>query len=143
MDAHERWSVRRSGTMVRCVTKLNAGEFPNKTEMLALTSRFPRFDLHDAVAEAVEADIAHRVMPTGGGARRLCGSPYDGSATCGADRIAQGVDFGGRVVQVTRDAQVFVAVTFGDQDLDPVPIPKLLLQWMNRVGTGLLRRVWR
>ncbi len=39
-------------TSLAVETELNAGEFPNKTDMLKLVSRFPLLDLNDAVGES-------------------------------------------------------------------------------------------
>ena len=50
-------------TSVAVETELNAGEFPYKSDMIDLASRFPLLDINDAVIEAVEAYIANRVMP--------------------------------------------------------------------------------
>ena len=73
MVARENWSRRwldaaLSGTdelvtSLAVESELDAGEFPNKADMLALASRFPLLDVNDAVIEAVQAYIAHRVMP--------------------------------------------------------------------------------
>ncbi|MFN0019098.1 MAG: type II toxin-antitoxin system VapC family toxin [Pirellulaceae bacterium] len=43
--------------------ELEAGEYPKQAEMLTLLARFALLDLNEAVAEAVDAYIAHRVMP--------------------------------------------------------------------------------
>jgi hypothetical protein len=50
-------------TSLAVEAELNAGEFPNKADMLQLASRFRLLDLNDAVAEAVDAYIASHVMP--------------------------------------------------------------------------------
>ena len=56
--------------------------------------------------------------------------------------LTKGVDLRRRVVEMARDAQVAVAVAFCDRYLDLMLIPQSLLQWMNCVRTGFLRRVW-
>jgi len=43
--------------------ELEAGEFPGKADALALIGDLPLVDLNEAVAEAVEAYIAHALMP--------------------------------------------------------------------------------
>jgi len=55
-------------TSVAVETELNAGKFPNKSDMIELVSRFPLLDINDAVIEAVEAYIANHVMPNDPGA---------------------------------------------------------------------------
>ena len=50
-------------TSVAVETELNAGDFPHKSDMIELASRFPLLDINDAVIEAVEAYIANHVMP--------------------------------------------------------------------------------
>lgn len=50
-------------TSVAVETELNAGDFPHKSNMIELASRFPLLDINDAVTEAVEAYIANHVMP--------------------------------------------------------------------------------
>lgn len=50
-------------TSVAVETELNAGDFPRKSNMIELASRFPLLDINDAVTEAVEAYIANHVMP--------------------------------------------------------------------------------
>jgi len=54
-------------------TELTAGDFPHKSDMIELVSRFPLLDVNDAVIEAVEAYIANHVMPNdpGGDAFQL------------------------------------------------------------------------
>jgi len=58
--------------------ELTAGEFPNKSDMLELASRFSLLDLNDAVAEAVDAYIANHVMPNnpGGDALHLAAASF-------------------------------------------------------------------
>ena len=51
-------------TSVAVETELNAGDFPHKSDMIELASRFPLLDINDAVIEAVEAYIANHVMPS-------------------------------------------------------------------------------
>ena len=73
MVARERWTRRWLDsalattdellTSLAVETELGAGEFPNKSDMLALASRFPLLDINEAVIEAVQAYIAHHVMP--------------------------------------------------------------------------------
>ena len=73
MVARERWTRRWLDaalattdellTSLAVETELGAGEFPNKSDMLALASRFPLLDINEAVIEAVQACIAHHVMP--------------------------------------------------------------------------------
>lgn len=43
--------------------ELEAGAYPNQAEMLALLARLPLLELNEAVAEVVDAYIAHQVMP--------------------------------------------------------------------------------
>jgi hypothetical protein len=50
-------------TSLAVEAELRGGEFSHKDRMLALASQFPLVDLNEAVAEAVDAYIAHRVMP--------------------------------------------------------------------------------
>jgi predicted nucleic acid-binding protein len=50
-------------TSLAVESELGAGEFPNKSDMLALASRFPLLDVNDAVIETVQAYIANHVMP--------------------------------------------------------------------------------
>jgi len=54
-------------TSLAVESELAAGEFPNKTDMLTLASRFPLLDVNDAVIEAVQAYIANHVMPNNPG----------------------------------------------------------------------------
>jgi hypothetical protein len=77
MVARENWTRRwldaaLSGsdefvTSLAVESELGAGEFPNKADMLAFASRFPLLDVNDAVIEAVQAYIAHHVMPNNPG----------------------------------------------------------------------------
>ena len=55
-------------TSLAVETELNGGEFPHKADMLAFASRFPLLDINEAVIEAVQAYISHRVMPNDPGA---------------------------------------------------------------------------
>lgn len=50
-------------TSLAVENELTGGDFPKKSEMLELASRFPLLDLNDSVAEAVEAYITNHVMP--------------------------------------------------------------------------------
>ena len=50
-------------TSLAVETELNAGDFPYKSDMIKLASRFPLLDVNDAVIEAVQAYIANHVMP--------------------------------------------------------------------------------
>lgn len=65
-------------TSVAVESELNGGDFPNKSDMLELASRFPLLDINDAVIEAVEAYIANRVMPNdpGGDAFHLAAASF-------------------------------------------------------------------
>lgn len=76
-----------------------AGEFPSKADMLVLASRFPLLDLNEAVAEAVDAYIAHRVMPgnPGGDALHLAAASFhrcDFLVTWNCRHIANANKFG-------------------------------------------------
>ena len=44
-------------------TELGAGDFPHKSDMIELASRFPLPDVNDSVIETVQACIANHVMP--------------------------------------------------------------------------------
>ena len=50
-------------TSLAVVAELEAGDFPGKTDALTLISKLPLVDLNEAVAEAADAYIVHRVMP--------------------------------------------------------------------------------
>ena len=65
-------------TSVAVETELNAGDFPHKSDMIKLVSRFPLLDINDAVIEAVEAYIANHVMPndSGGDAFHLAAASF-------------------------------------------------------------------
>ena len=65
-------------TSVAVETELNAGDFPLKSDMIELASRFPLLDINDAVIEAVEAYIANHVMPndSGGDAFHLAAASF-------------------------------------------------------------------
>lgn len=54
-------------TSLAVETELSAGDFPHKSDMIELASRFPLLDVNDSVIEAVEAYIANRVMPNNPG----------------------------------------------------------------------------
>lgn len=58
-------------TSLAVETELSGGEFPRKSDMLALASRFPLLDLNEAVGEAVDAYISHHVMPNNPGGDAL------------------------------------------------------------------------
>ena len=86
-------------TSLAVETELNAGEFPNKTDMLKLVSRFRLLDLNDAVAEAVDAYIANHVMPNdpGGDALHLAAASFhrcDFLVTWNCRHIANANKFG-------------------------------------------------
>lgn len=109
MVARENWTRRwfdaaLSGldelvTSLAVESELSAGEFPNKADMLALASRFPLLDVNDAVIEAVQAYIAHRVMPNnpGGDAFHLAIASFhrcDFLVTWNCQHIANANKFG-------------------------------------------------
>ena len=50
-------------TSLAVETELTTGDFPHKSDMIELASRFPLLDVNDAVIEAVQAYIANHVMP--------------------------------------------------------------------------------
>ncbi len=80
-------------------SELNAGEFPNKADMLELVSRFPLLDVNNAVIEVVEAYIANHVMPNdpGGDAFHLAVASFhrcDFLVTWNCQHIANGNKFG-------------------------------------------------
>ena len=54
-------------TSLAVEAELAAGDFPHKSDMIELASRFPLLDVNDAVIEAVEAYIANHVMPNNPG----------------------------------------------------------------------------
>ena len=86
-------------TSLAVETELYAGEFPNKTEMLELASRFRLLELNDAVAEAVDAYIANHVMPNdpGGDALHLAAASFhrcDFLVTWNCRHIANANKFG-------------------------------------------------
>ncbi len=86
-------------TSVAVESELNGGDFPNKSDMLALASRFPLLDINDAVIEAVEAYIANRVMPNdpGGDAFHLAAASFhrcDFLFTWNCQHIANANKFG-------------------------------------------------
>lgn len=73
MVARRNWTRRwfqgaRNGTdelvtSLAVQAELEAGDFPGKADALALIAELPLLDLNEAVAEAVDAYIARRVMP--------------------------------------------------------------------------------
>lgn len=81
MAARENWSRRwldkalagsdELVTSLAVKSELDAGEFPCKTDMLALVARIPFLALNDAIAEVVESYISHRVMPNDPGGDAL------------------------------------------------------------------------
>jgi len=80
-------------------TELNAGNFPHKSAMIELASRFPLLDINDAVIEAVEAYIANHVMPNdpGGDAYHLASASFhrcDFLVTWNCQHIANANKFG-------------------------------------------------
>ena len=86
-------------TSVAVETELNAGDFPNKSDMIELASRFPLLDINDAVIETVEAYIANRVMPKdpGGDAFHLAAAAFhrcDFLVTWNCRHIANANKFG-------------------------------------------------
>ena len=86
-------------TSLAVENELNGGDFPNKSEMLELASRFPLLDLNDSVAEAVEAYISNRVMPNdpGGDALHLAAASFhrcDFLVTWNCRHIANANKFG-------------------------------------------------
>ena len=86
-------------TSVAVETELNAGDFPNKSDMIKLASRFPLLDINDAVIEAVEAYIANHVMPNdpGGDAFHLAAASFhrcDFLVTWNCSHIANANKFG-------------------------------------------------
>ena len=54
-------------TSLAVESELSAGDFPHKSDMIELASRFPLLDVNDSVIEAVEAYIANHVMPNAPG----------------------------------------------------------------------------
>lgn len=109
MVARENWTRRwldaaLSGsdelvTSLAVEFELGAGEFPNKADRLALASRFPLLDVNDAVIEAVQAYIAHHVMPNdpGGDAFHLAIASFhrcDFLVTWNCQHIANANKFG-------------------------------------------------
>lgn len=86
-------------TSVAVETELNAGAFPNKSDMLDLASRFSLLDINDAVIEAVEAYISNHVMPNdpGGDAFHLAAASFhrcDFLVTWNCRHIANANKFG-------------------------------------------------
>ena len=78
---------------------LSAGDFPHKSDMIELASRFPLLDVNDAVIEAVEAYIANHVMPSdpGGDAFHLAVASFhrcDFLVTWNCRHIANANKFG-------------------------------------------------
>ena len=86
-------------TSLAVEAELDSGEFPHRDEMLRLAAKFPLLDLNDAVAEAVDAYIAHRVMPNnpGGDALHLAAASFhrcDFLVTWNCKHIANANKFG-------------------------------------------------
>jgi len=86
-------------TSLAVKSELDAGEFPNRSDMLALASRLPLLTLNDAIAEAVDAYISHHVMPTdpGGDALHLAAASFhrcDFLVTWNCRHIANANKFG-------------------------------------------------
>ena len=86
-------------TSLAVENELNGGDFPNKSDMLEMASRFPLLDLSDSVAEAVEAYIANHVMPndSGGDALHLAAASFhrcDFLVTWNCRHIANANKFG-------------------------------------------------
>jgi hypothetical protein len=86
-------------TSLAVKSELDAGQFPNKAEMLELASRLPLLALNDAVAEAVDAYISHQVMPNdpGGDALHLAAASFhrcDFLVTWNCRHIANANKFG-------------------------------------------------
>ncbi len=50
-------------TSLAVIGELEGGEFPGKQDALKLATRFPIEDFSEAVAEIVDAYIAHKLMP--------------------------------------------------------------------------------
>jgi hypothetical protein len=109
MVARENWSRRwidsalagtdELVTSLAVKSELDAGEFPNKTEMLALASRIPLLALNDAIAEVVDSYISHHVMPNdpGGDALHLAVASFhrcDFLVTWNCRHIANANKFG-------------------------------------------------
>jgi predicted nucleic acid-binding protein len=73
MIAREQWTrrwldaaLRGSDELVSSLAvqaELEAGRYPKQKEMLELLAGFPLLELNEAVAETVDAYIAHRLMP--------------------------------------------------------------------------------
>lgn len=88
MVARENWSRRwldralagsdELVTSLAVKSELDAGEFPHKTDMLALAAQIPLLALNDAIAEVVESYISHHVMPNdpGGDALHLAAASF-------------------------------------------------------------------
>lgn len=86
-------------TSLAVKSELNAGDFPNKADMLALVARIPLLTLNDAVAETVDACISHHVMPNdpGGDALHLAAASFhrcDFLVTWNCRHIANANKFG-------------------------------------------------
>jgi hypothetical protein len=58
-------------TSLAVENELNAGDFPMKSQLLDLASRFPILDLTASIAEVVEAYISNYVMPNDPGGDAL------------------------------------------------------------------------
>lgn len=109
MVARENWSRRwldgaiagsdELVTSLAVKSELDAGEFPNKAEMLDLVARIPFLTLNEVIAEVVEAYISHRVMPNnpGGDALHLAAASFhrcDFLVTWNCKHIANANKFG-------------------------------------------------
>lgn len=86
-------------TSLAVENELNAGDFPMKSEMLDLASRFPLLDLTASIAEVVEAYISNHVMPNdpGGDALHLAAASFhrcDFLVTWNCKHIANANKFG-------------------------------------------------
>jgi len=86
-------------TSLAVKSELDAGEFPNKKDMLALASRIPLLALNDAIAEIVDSYISHHVMPNdpGGDALHLAAASFhrcDFLVTWNCRHIANANKFG-------------------------------------------------
>lgn len=109
MVARENWSRRwldsvlagtdELVTSLAVKSELDAGEFLNKTDMLALASRIQLLALNEAIAEIVESYISHHVIPNdpGGDALHLAAASFhrcDFLVTWNCRHIANANKFG-------------------------------------------------
>ena len=109
MVARENWTRRWLDTAIHgsdelvtslaVKSELDAGEFPNKSDMLVLASRFRLLALNNSVAEAVDAYISNHVMPNdpGGDALHLAAASFhrcDFLVTWNCRHIANANKFG-------------------------------------------------